>query len=181
LGWLPGVNGWLFTEATRRGDEIITRTLPLTGRDMFCGGLVLAIMILPIITAISRDVLRQVPRAQIEGALALGATWWQSSWEMLLYSRSALFGAVMLGLARAAGETMAITMVIGNANRINGSLFAPAQTMSSLLANEFAEATSELHRAALTEVALILLLMSLFFNVTARWLVVGDSAHAAAH
>lgn len=180
LGWLPGVNSWLFTEATRRGGEMLTHTLPLTGRDMFCGGLVLAIMILPIITAISRDVLRQVPRAQIEGTLALGATWWQSSWEMLLYSRSALFGAVMLGLARAAGETMAITMVIGNANRINGSLFAPAQTMSSLLANEFAEATGDLHRAALTEVALILLLMSLFFNITARWLVVGDSARTAA-
>ena len=134
---------WLFTETAKRGDEILTRVLPLTGRDMFCGGLVLAIMILPIITAISRDVLRSVPRAQIEGTLALGATWWQSSWEMLLYSRSALFGAVMLGLARAAGETMAITMVIGNANRINGSLFAPAQTMSSLLANEFAEASSD--------------------------------------
>lgn len=86
----------------------------------------------------------------------------------------------MLGLARAAGETMAITMVIGNANRINASLFAPAQTMSSLLANEFAEASSELHRAALTEVALILLLMSLFFNITARWLVVGDGARTAA-
>jgi phosphate transport system permease protein len=180
LGWLPGVNSWLFTETAKHGDELLTRTLPLTGRDMFCGGLVLAIMILPIITAISRDVLRSVPRAQIEGSLALGATWWQSSWEMLLYSRSALFGAVMLGLARAAGETMAITMVIGNANRINGSLFAPAQTMSSLLANEFAEASNGLHRAALTEVALILLLMSLFFNVTARWLVVGDSARTAA-
>jgi phosphate transport system permease protein len=99
---------------------------------------------------------------------------------MLSYSRSALFGAVILGLARAAGETMAITMVIGNANRINGSPFAPAQTMSSLLANEFAEASNALHRAALTEVALILLLMSLFFNITARWLVVGDSVRPSA-
>jgi phosphate transport system permease protein len=176
LGWIPGLGTWLFTESAHRGDDTLTRILPLTGRDMFCGGLVLAIMILPIITAISRDVLRSVPRAQIEGSLALGATWWQSSWEMLSYSRSALFGGVLLGLARAAGETMAITMVIGNANRINGSPFAPAQTMSSLLANEFAEASNALHRAALTEVALILLLMSLFFNITARWLVVGDSA-----
>jgi phosphate transport system permease protein len=147
---------------------------------MFCGGLVLAIMILPIITAVSRDVLRSVPRAQIEGTLALGATWWQSSKEMLKYSRSALFGAVMLGLARAAGETMAITMVIGNNNRISPSIFAPAQTMSSLLANEFAEAGSAVHRSALAEVALILLLMSLLFNVTARWLVVGASARTAA-
>jgi phosphate transport system permease protein len=99
---------------------------------------------------------------------------------MLRFSRSALFGAVMLGLARAAGETMAITMVIGNSNRIDASLFAPAQTMSSLLANEFAEASGALHRAALTEVALILLLMSLMLNVVARWLVVGASARTAA-
>jgi phosphate transport system permease protein len=180
ISWMPGVESWLFTETATRGGETITRTLPLTGRDMFCGGLVLGIMILPIITAISRDVLRTVPRAQIEGTLALGATWWQSSWEMLHFSRSALFGAVMLGLARAAGETMAITMVIGNNNRIHPSLFAPAQTMSSLLANEFAEASTNLHRAALTEVALILLLMSLLFNITARWLVVGRSSRTAA-
>jgi phosphate transport system permease protein len=180
LSWIPGVSAWLFTETTVRAGETVTRNLPLTGRDMFCGGLVLAIMILPIITAIGRDVLKTVPRAQIEGTLALGATWWQSSWEMLCYSRSALFGAVMLGLARAAGETMAITMVIGNNNQIHRSLFAPAQSMSSLLANEFAEASSTLHRSALTEVALILLVMSLLFNITARWLVVGSSARTSA-
>jgi phosphate transport system permease protein len=180
IAWIPGVDAWLFTETANRAGHTVTRTLALTGRDMFCGGLVLAIMILPIITAISRDVLKTVPRAQIEGTLALGATWWQSSWEMLSFTRSALFGAVMLGLARAAGETMAITMVIGNSNRIHASLFAPAQTMSSLLANEFAEASTGLHRAALTEVALILLVMSLLFNVTARWLVVGGNARSAA-
>jgi phosphate transport system permease protein len=180
LGWIPGVGAWLFTETVTRAGQAVTRPFPLTGRDMFCGGVVLAIMILPIITAISRDVLKSVPRAQIEGTLALGATWWQSSWEMLRYSRSALFGAVMLGLARAAGETMAITMVIGNSSKIRASLFAPAQTMSSLLANEFAEASSALHRAALTEVALILLLMSLALNIVARWLVVGARARTAA-
>ena len=125
LSWLPGVNEWLFVQTSDRAGHMVTSQLPLTGRDMFCGGLVLAIMILPIITAISRDVLKSVPRAQIEGTLALGATWWQSSFEMLRYSRSALFGAVMLGLARAAGETMAVTMVIGNNNQINKSLFAP--------------------------------------------------------
>ncbi len=168
LGWIPGIDRWLFADVS------------LTGRDMFCGSLVLAIMILPIITAISRDVLRAVPRAQIEGTLALGATWWQSSWEMLRFSRSALFGAVILGLARAAGETMAITMVIGNNNQIRSSIFAPAQTMSSLLANEFAEASTDIHRASLTEVALILLVMSLLFNIVARKLVVGKSARTAA-
>jgi phosphate transport system permease protein len=180
LGWIPGIDAWLFSDTARAGGQTLVRALPLTGRDMFCGGLVLAIMILPIITAISRDVLKSVPRAQIEGTLALGATWWQSSKEMLLFSRSALFGAVMLGLARAAGETMAITMVIGNNNRINSSIFAPAQTMSSLLANEFAEASTALHRSALAEVALILLLTSLLFNVTARWLVVGGGSRTAA-
>jgi phosphate transport system permease protein len=179
LSWIPGMNAWLFTETAMRAGQTVVRTLPLTGRDMFCGGLVLAIMILPIITAISRDVLRSVPRAQVEGTLALGATWWQSAWEMLCYSRSALFGAVMLGLARAAGETMAITMVIGNSNQIHASLFSPAQTMSSLLANEFAEASTEIHRAALSEVALILLVMSLLFNIVARRLVVGNDARPA--
>jgi phosphate transport system permease protein len=116
----------------------------------------------------------------MEGTLALGATWWQSSFEMLRYSRSGLFGAVMLGLARAAGETMAITMVIGNNTQVRASLFAPAQTMSSLLANEFAEANSDIHRAALAEVALILLVMSLLFNMIARWLVVGSKPMSAA-
>jgi phosphate transport system permease protein len=126
--------------------------------------------------------LKNVPRAQVEGTVALGASWWQSSKEMLKYGRSGLFGAIMLGLARAAGETMAITMVIGNNSQIKLSPLAPAQTMSSLLANEFGEASSELHRAALTEVALILLLMSLLFNVVARYLVVGkQSRTAAAH
>src|SRR5579863_2065973 len=101
---------------------------------------------------------------------------------MLKYSRSGLFGAVMLGLARAAGETMAVTMVIGNNNQIRASIFAPAQTMSSLLANEFAEANDDLHRSALCEVALTLLVMSLIFNVVARYLVVGkgDSRGARA-
>jgi phosphate transport system permease protein len=145
----------------------------LTGRDMLCGGLILVIMILPIITAISRDVLKAVPRTQIEASIALGATWWQSCREMVRYSRAGLFGAIMLGLGRAAGETMAVAMVIGNNNQIRASILAPAQTMSSLLANEFAEASGETHRAALAEVALVLLAMSLIVNVVARWLVVG--------
>ena len=151
----------------------------LTGRDMLCAGLILAVMILPIITSLGRDVLRAVPRVQIEGSLALGATWWQSCQVMLRYGRTGLFGAIMLGLARAAGETMAVAMVIGNANRISSSLFAPAQTMSSLLANEFAEANSNIQRSALVEVALILLAMSLLFNIVARYLIVGRSARPA--
>jgi len=176
----PGWLHWLFQDTTHlAGGTVLVRDIALTGRDMFCGGLVLAIMIVPIVTAISRDVLKTVPRAQIEGTVALGATWWQSSKEMLRYSRAGLFGAVMLGLARAAGETMAVTMVIGNNNQIRASLFAPAQTMSSLLANEFAEASTDLHKASLSEVALILLVMSLAFNVVARYLVVGKGSRSA--
>ena len=180
--WLKDVPGlsWMFWDAAEVAGKTVYRLRPLTGRDMFCGGMILAVMIIPIITAISRDVLRGVPRAQVEGTTALGATWWQSSKEMLKFSRSGLFGAIMLGLARAAGETMAVAMVIGNKNQIEFSPFAPAQTMSSLLANEFAEANGELHPAALTEVALILLVMSLVFNVVARWLVVGKGARTAA-
>jgi phosphate transport system permease protein len=156
------------------------QALSLTGNDLLAGGLILGIMILPIITAVSRDVLRAVPRAQIEGAVALGATWWQSCVEMLKYSRSGLFGAVTLGLARAAGETMAVTMVIGITTQIKVSPFQPAQTMSSLLAINFGEVTEGLEKSALVEVALILLVMSLLFNLVARYLVVGKTARAAA-
>lgn len=176
LGGLPGLR-WMFYQTMPGGTE---RAISLTGRDLFAGGLILAIMVLPIVTAVARDVLRAVPRTQIEGSLALGATWWQSCVAMLRYSRSGLFGAVMLGLSRAAGETMAVTMVIGNNNQISPSIFAPAQTMASLLANEFAEGGEGLHRAALLEVALILLVMSLIFNVVARWLVVGKGSRSAA-
>jgi phosphate transport system permease protein len=179
LGNVPGFS-WLFVDKIHVGTREIVRPIPLTGSDLFCGGILLGIMIVPIITAIARDVLRGVPRAQVEGTTALGATWWQSCKEMLKYSRSGLFGAVMLGLARAAGETMAVAMVIGNHNQIVASPFAPAQTMSSLLANEFTEANGVLHPAALIEVALILLVMSLAFNVVARWLVVGKNARTAA-
>lgn len=172
IGQVPGF-AWMFHKTNEAGASV---PLPMTGRDMLAGGLILGIMILPIVAAVSRDVLRAVPRTQIEGTLALGATWWQSCTAMLRYAKSGLFGAVMLGLARAAGETMAVTMVIGNNNQIVPSPFAPAQTMSSLLANEFAEASGELHRAALLEVALILLVMSLLLNIVARSLVVGGSA-----
>jgi phosphate transport system permease protein len=154
--------------------------MTITGHDMLAGGLILAIMILPIITAVSRDVLRAVPRAQTEGSIALGATWWQSCKEMLKYSRSGLFGAITLGLARAAGETMAITMVIGINTQISPSPFAPAQTMSSLLAVNFGEVGAGLEMSALVEVALILLVMSLVFNLLARYLVVGKNARGAA-
>jgi phosphate transport system permease protein len=167
---------WLKTLVLDDNGQMIA----MTGRDMLAGGLILAIMILPIITAVSRDVLRAVPRAQIEGSVALGATWWQSCAEMLKYSRSGLFGAVTLGLARAAGETMAVTMVIGIDTHIHASPFAAAQTMSSLLAVNFGEVGSGLEMSSLVEVAMILLIMSLLFNLVARYLVVGKTARGAA-
>ncbi|HEX8915378.1 MAG TPA: hypothetical protein VF796_23700 [Humisphaera sp.] len=178
-----------------RGLGVGVQGMP-TGSDMLCGGLLLGIMIVPIITAISRDVLRAVPSAQIEGTTALGATWWESCWEMLVYSRSALFGAVILGLARAAGETMAVTFVIGNNPQIVGlteggpgkflpNPIAPSQTMASLLANEFREANpltddGRLHLSALMYVCFILLVMSLTFNVIARYFVVGKGSRTSA-
>ncbi len=181
LGGVPGLH-FLFFQQVKIGDTFVERPIPITGASMFTGSLILGIMVLPIITSVSRDVLKSVPRMQIEGTLALGATWWQSCWAMLLYARSGLFGAVMLGLARASGETMAITMAIGNNNQISPSIFAPAQTMASLLANEFAEAEPGLHISALLSVALILLVMSLAFNIVARYLVVGSgSKTSAAH
>lgn len=171
LSGAPGL-GWLFKADGRQ--------LAPTGVDLLTSGVLLAIMIIPIVTALARDILNQVPRAQVEGTTALGATWWQTSSEMLKYSRAALFGAVMLGLARAAGETIAVTLVIGNVKQILPTPFAPAQTMASLLANEFGEAASnELHRGALWGVAALLLLMSLIFNVVARYLFVGKDARTA--
>ena len=106
-------------------------------------GIILGIMVIPIITAISRDILRNVPRAQIEGTIALGATWWQSCFEMLKFSRSGLFGAIILGLARAAGETMAVLMVMGSAPTVTTSPLAAGTTMASTLAGEFPEAVNQ--------------------------------------
>lgn len=179
FGFRPTLRWMFFDRSVDDAGQVTWRQVALTGNDMLCGGLVLAIMIIPIITAISRDVITAVPRAQIEGTTALGATWWQSCSEMLKFSRSALFGAVMLGLARAAGETMAVTMVIGNNPQIKLSPFMAAQTMSSLLASQFREASGA-QKSALFEVALILLLMSLAFNIVARYLVVGKGSRTAA-
>lgn len=145
---------------------------PPYGIGLFAAGVILAIMILPIITALSRDVLLAVPNTQREAALALGATRWEVvRIAVLRYGRSGLLGAIFLGLGRALGETMAVTMVIGNRPDIAASLFAPAQTMASLLANEFAEATGELHRSALFAVGLLLFAVTFGINALARVMV----------
>ena len=151
------------------------------GIGLLAAGLVLAIMILPIITAVSREVLLAVPSSQRDAAYALGATHWEAlRGPVLRYARAGIIGAVILALGRALGETMAVTMVIGNSPVISASLFSPAYTMSSLLANEFAEATGALHVAALIEIALLLLVITVIMNAIARLLLWRVAARGAA-
>ncbi len=143
-----------------------------TGLGMFTAGLILSIMILPTISSIAREVLKATPLPLREGALALGSTRWEVvRYVILPYSRSGIVGAVILGLGRALGETMAVTMVIGNSPDISASLFAPSYTMASIIANEFTEATGKIHLAALAEIGLLLFVVTFILNVLARLLV----------
>jgi phosphate transport system permease protein len=145
---------------------------PSYGPSMLAAGIILAIMVLPYISAVSREVLLAVPRAQREAALALGATRWETIWGAVLpYARSGIIGGVILGLGRALGETMAVTMVIGNRHEISASLLAPGYTMASLIANQFTEATGDLHLSALMAVGFTLFVVTLVVNALARWLV----------
>ena len=145
---------------------------PAYGPSMLAAGVVLAIMALPYISAVSREVLMAVPRSQREAALALGATRWEMIRDAVIpYAKSGIIGGIMLGLGRVLGETMAVTMVIGNRPEISASLFAPGYTMASLIANEFSEATSDLHLSALMAVGAILFVITLIVNAVARWLV----------
>jgi len=139
------------------------------GVSMLAGIFILMIMIVPIITSITKEVLLTVPRSQKEAAIALGATRWEMlRIAVLPYGKSGILGAVILGFGRAVGETMAVTMVIGNTPQISLSLLSPAYTMPSVIANEFAEASSALHSAALMEIGLILLAITLVINILAR-------------
>jgi len=145
---------------------------PAYGYGMLSASLILAIMVLPYISAVTREVLIAVPRSQREAALALGATRWEMIRDAVLpYARSGIIGGIILGLGRALGETMAVTMVIGNRAEISASLLAPGYTMASIIANEFAEATSELHISALMAMGAALFLVTIVVNAIARWLV----------
>jgi len=145
---------------------------PPYGVGMLAAGIVLAIMVVPFITAVSREVLLAVPNSQREAALALGATRWETTrLAVLRYGRSGIVGAILLGLGRALGETMAVTMVIGNRPEVALSLFAPGYTMASVIANEFTEATSDLYLSALIEIGLLLLVVTVAVNALARLLV----------
>jgi phosphate transport system permease protein len=153
LGWLPFFKG------------------TPTGIGMFTGGLILAIMITPIITAVVRDVLEAVPVTQREAALALGATKWETTRIVLANASSGIAGAVILGLGRAVGETMAVTMIIGNRPQISASLFDPAYTIASVIANEFTEATGDIYLSALIEMGLILFIVTFIVTALAKLLI----------
>jgi phosphate transport system permease protein len=142
------------------------------GVGMLAAGIILAIMITPTVSSISREVFSAIPRSQREAALALGATRWEMMRiAVLRSSKAGVIGAIMLGLGRALGETMAVTMVIGNRASISASLFAPSQTMASVLANEYAEATSDIHLSALAAIGFSLFLVTFILNGLARLLV----------
>ena len=143
----------------------------LTGIGMLTGGIILAIMITPIVTAVVRDVLEAVPVTQREAALALGATKWETTTIVLGNAASGIAGSVVLGLGRAIGETMAVTMVIGKSPQISASLFEPANTIASLLAANFAEATDKLYLSALIEIGLVLFLVTFVVNALAKLLI----------
>jgi phosphate transport system permease protein len=144
---------------------------PPYGFGMLAAAFILSIMILPIITSISRDIMKAIPASQREAAFALGATKWETIKIVLTGSKSGILGATLLGLGRAVGETMAVTMVIGNRADISWSLFDPGHTMASVLANEFAEASSEIYVSALIEIALLLFIITIILNSIARLVV----------
>ena len=140
---------------------------------MLSAAIIIAIMILPIITSISREVFRAVPDSQREAAFALGATRWEvTRMAVLRYSGRGIFAAAMLGLGRALGETMAVTMMIGNSDKISASLFSPGQTLASKMANEYGETTpGSIHLSALFELGLMLLLVTMVTHILARLLI----------
>lgn len=149
---------------------------PIYGVGFLAAGLILAIMTFPFIISISREALLEVPREQREAALALGATKWESTWQVVVpYARLGIMGSIFLALARALGETMAVTMVIGNDPRIKASLFAPGYTIAAVIANEFREATGDLYLSALIELGLVLFLITMIINAGARLLIIATT------
>ena len=160
------------------------RALPLfsgppLGVGMFAAALILAVMVVPFTSAIAREVLRTVPASQREAAYALGATRFEAIRAAMFYARTGIIGAVMLGFGRALGETMAVTMVIGNNPQVSLSLFAPQYTMAAVLANEFTEAADALYLSALIEIGLVLFVITLIVNMLSRALIWSMARQAA--
>jgi phosphate transport system permease protein len=161
LGWTPLFQG------------------PFYGLSLLSAGVVLSLMIIPFIISISREVILAVPNDQREAALALGATRWESTWDVVVpFAYKGITGSIFLALARALGETMAVTMVIGNDPKINTSLFAPGYSIAAVIANEFAEASGQMHTSALIELGLVLFALTIVINGAARMLVAGTSSKA---
>jgi phosphate transport system permease protein len=153
---------------------------PAYGVGFLAGGVILAIMVVPFIISVSREVLLAVPRDQREAALALGATRWESTWRVVVpFAKSGIAGSVFLALARALGETMAVTMVIGNNPKISSSLFAPGYSIAAVIANEFTEATGDLYLHALVELGLVLFLLTFILNGLARLLILATTQRGA--
>jgi phosphate transport system permease protein len=155
---------------------------PIYGFGYLTAGVILAIMTLPFIISISREALLDVPTEQREAALALGATRWESTWQAVVpYARLGIFGSIFLGLARALGETMAVTMVIGNDPSIHASLFAPGYTIAAVIANEFSEATGDLYLQSLVGLGLVLFLLTIVINALARLLIIATTRRGSSH
>src|SRR6202521_1570788 len=149
---------------------------PAYGVGFLTGGIVLAIMVIPYIISVSREVLLSVPRDQREAALSLGSTRWESTWKVVVpFARGGIMGSIFLALARALGETIAVTMVIGNTPAISASLFASGYSIAAVIANEFTEATSDLHYESLVELGLVLFLLTFILNGLARLLIMATS------
>ncbi len=145
---------------------------PFYGVSLLAAGVVVSIMIIPFMVSISREVLLAVPRDQREAALALGATKWESTWDIVVpFAKKGILGSIFLSLARALGETMAVTMVIGNDPKINASLFAPGYSIAAVIANEFTEATGDLYLSALIELGLVLFGLTIIINAVARLMI----------
>ncbi len=155
---------------------------PAYGVGFLAAGVVLAIMVVPFIISVSREVLLAVPPEQREAALALGATHWEATWKVVVpFARTGMLGSVFLALARALGETMAVTMVIGNNPQISASLFAPGYSIAAVIANEFTEATGDLYLHALVELGLVLFLLTFILNGLARLLILLTTQRGTAH
>ncbi|HXE33052.1 MAG TPA: phosphate ABC transporter permease subunit PstC [Verrucomicrobiae bacterium] len=155
---------------------------PAFGIGFLTAGIVLAIMVIPYIISVSREILLSVPRDQREAALALGSTRWESTWKVVVpFARTGIMGSIFLALARALGETMAVTMVIGNTPAIAASLFSPGDSIASVIANQFTEATGDLYTQSLIELGLVLFLLTFILNGLARLLILVTSQRGSAH
>jgi phosphate transport system permease protein len=152
---------------------------PPLGVGMGTAALILAVMVIPFTSSVAREILKNVPMAQREAAYALGATRWEAIRAAISYGKTGIVGAVMLGFGRALGETMAVTMVIGNSPRLSASLFAPQYTMAAVIANEFTEAADELYLHALIEIGLLLFVITIVINMLSRLLIWSMTRRAA--